>query len=383
MSVLDGGGDSPDGRPVAVAFGVTEPDEYTHLMIPGPCRLDPRDAEILGRPVRPHYGAGWVGAFRTAIDDLSSLLGAGHVYLMPGSGSAGLDAAMFNLFEPGQRVVVPDSGYFGRRLIEMARVHQLDVRVVPCVPGRPVEPGRIAEALPGCHGVALTHVETATGVRHPVEQVASLARENGALTLVDAVASAGGERIDLEATGVDAVVTASQKGLGGAPGLAVVALGSGGHQAVNARSTRPPTWFYDLARWDAAAIESPDWEPTPVTMPTGLVLALAGSLARMRDAGFDVWLDERAAVAQHCRDGLTNLGFEVVGAAGHAARLVVVALGATADQTRQRLARDHGIMIAGGLVPFEENAFRVGLVGAGGTREMVDLLLDRISEAGR
>jgi alanine-glyoxylate transaminase/serine-glyoxylate transaminase/serine-pyruvate transaminase len=370
-------------EPFVAATAIADPDDYAHLMIPGPCRLDPRDAEVLGRPVRPHYGAGWVASFRAVLADLSALLGAPHVYLMPGSGSAGLDAALFNLFEPGQSVVVADTGYFGRRLIDMARVHGLHVRVVPCAPGLPVDLERVAEALPGCHGVILTLVETATGVRHPVERIAALAREHGALTLVDAVAAAGGERIDLQGAGIDAIATASQKGLGGAPGLAVVALGENGHRAVHARATRPPTWFYDLARWDAAALESPDWEPTPVTMPTGLVLALAGSLARMRETGFDAWLAERAALARLCRDGLRTLGLDVIEPDGCAASLVVVALSPHADEIRERLARDDGIMIAGGLGPFEENAFRVGLVGAGGTRPMVELLLERIAAARR
>ncbi|MGJ9423277.1 pyridoxal-phosphate-dependent aminotransferase family protein [Aeromicrobium sp. CF3.5] len=355
-----------------------DPLEYAHLMIPGPCRLDPRDSEVLAQPTRPHYGAGWVTAFRSVLTDLSVLLGAAHVYVMPGSGSSGLDATLLNLFEPGQTVVVADTGFFGQRLIEMARAHGLTVRVAAVEPGLPVDIARVEQLLPGCRGVIVPLVETATGVRHPVEKIADLARSHGALTVVDAVSAAGGERIDLTNTQVDAVVSASQKGLGAAPGLAVVGLGEHGHRAVLARSSRPHTWFYDLARWDEASLD--DWEPTPVTMPTGLVLALASSLSRMREGGFDRWLAERAEVAQLCRDGLRALGFDVVEPQGHAASLVVVALSPRADEIREKLAGD-GIMIAGGLTPFERDAFRVGLVGMDGTRQTVEMLLARIAEA--
>ncbi|HEX9334740.1 MAG TPA: hypothetical protein VF892_02600, partial [Pseudonocardiaceae bacterium] len=150
--------------------------DVEHLMIPGPCRLDPDEQEVLGRPIQPHYGQRWVPRFRRVLDDLGGILGARHTYLLPGSGSAGLDAALFNLFEPGQRVVVVDSGYFGSRLVAMARAHRLEVRVAPCVPGRPVDPARVAELLPGSHGVLVTHVESSTAVRHPVAELAALAR---------------------------------------------------------------------------------------------------------------------------------------------------------------------------------------------------------------
>jgi alanine-glyoxylate transaminase/serine-glyoxylate transaminase/serine-pyruvate transaminase len=352
-----------------------------HLMIPGPCRLDPADAELLARPIQPHYGPAWAAFLRRTLDDLALLLGADRTYLLPGSGSAGLDAALCNLFEPGQRVVVVDSGYFGRRLAEMALAHGLEVRVAPCVPGRPVEPERVAALLPGCDGVLVTHVETSTGVRQPVECLAGMARAAGAAVLVDAIASAGGEHVHMARMGVDALVTASQKGLGGAPGLAVVALTERGRQRIAGRSRRPPTWYLDLTRWDEAAAESPDWEPTPVTMPTSLIQVLGSSVRRIREAGPAAWVDGRARLAAACRAGVRDLGLCVPVAEECAANLVMVVTTPAADAIRARLADQAGIMVGAGLAPLADDAFRIGLVGRAADPETVALLLREIGAA--
>jgi alanine-glyoxylate transaminase/serine-glyoxylate transaminase/serine-pyruvate transaminase len=354
--------------------------QVAHLMIPGPCRLDPADAELLGGPIQPHYGPAWSAYLRQVLDDLAALLGAAHTYVLPGSGSAGLDAALFNLFEPGQRVVVVDSGYFGDRLMAMADTHGLEVRVAPCTPGRPADPDQVAELLPGCHGLLVTHVETATGVRHPVRRLAATARAAGAVTLVDAIASAGGEHIDMARMGIDALVTASQKGLGGAPGLAVVALSDSGRQRVQSRSRRPPSWYLDLATWDRAAAASPDWEPTPVTMPTNLIRVLGSSVRRIRSAGIEAWVDRRGRLAGTCRDGVRRLGLRVPASDEDAANLVVVVTDPRADVIRARLA-DAGIMVAGGLNPFADGAFRIGLVGRTATGAMVATLVREIARA--
>lgn len=350
-------------------------------MVPGPCQLEPVEAEILARPIQPHYGPAWAAFTRQVHRDLAVLLGATSTYLLPGTGSAGLDAAVCNLFEPGQRVVVVDSGYFGGRLAEIARAHRLGVRVASCVPGRPADPAAVAELLPGADGLLVAHVETSTGVRHPVERLAALARSAGAVTLVDAVASAGGEHLHIERMGIDAVVTASQKGLGAAAGLTVVALAQRGRQRVESRSSRPSTWFFDFARWDRAAADSAYWEPTPVTMPTSQVMVLASSVRRILAAGTGAWIEQRHQLSRQCRDGLRRLGLELPAPDECAANLVVVAGHPRADALRAHLADAAGIVVGAGLRPFSDDTLRVGLVGRSATSPMVELLLHEIEQA--
>lgn len=149
---------------------------------------------------------------------------------------------------PSTTVVVPNTGYFGRRLVEMARVHWLRVAEVPVDVGAPVDVSRVGAVLPGADGVLAVHVETSTGVRHPVGQIARVAGEAGAVSVVNAISSAGGEHLSVQGMDIDALVTASQKGLEGAAGLGVLALGPRGRERLEAHSERPRSWYLDLRR---------------------------------------------------------------------------------------------------------------------------------------
>src|SRR5918995_2004873 len=183
-------------------------------MIAGPGELHDEDLEVLGRQVIAHYGDVWTQFHGETLELLGRLLGSADTpYLIPGTGSTCLDAAIANLFEPGQKVVVADTGFFGLRLIEIARQHDLEVVEVPVDVGAPVDPGRIGEAAAGAHGVLTVHVETATGVRHPIREIADAAHSAGALCMVDGIASIGGEHADVDGWGIDALVTGTQKGM--------------------------------------------------------------------------------------------------------------------------------------------------------------------------
>ncbi|HEX2418769.1 MAG TPA: aminotransferase class V-fold PLP-dependent enzyme, partial [Micromonosporaceae bacterium] len=294
--------------------------------------------------------------------------------LLPGTGSAGLDAALFNLFEPGQRVVVPDTGYFGARLVDLAQAHGLDVVVVPVPVGQPVSLDRVTDALSGAvHGLLCVHVETSTGVRHPVTEMAALTGPNVAV-VVDGVASAGGESFTVDKSDVDLFVTASQKGLEGPPGITILAASSCGRARIRARSGRCQSWYFDLLRWDEHRTHDA-WEPHPVTMPTTVLIALLDRIQRILQAGQYAWLGRRTALASRVRRGLLELGYEPVAAPGFQANLVVAAWVEDPDRLADRVLRKAGIMIGRGLGPTEGQAVRIGLLGRNATDEMVDRLL--------
>jgi alanine-glyoxylate transaminase / serine-glyoxylate transaminase / serine-pyruvate transaminase len=355
--------------------------EMPALMIAGPGELHEEDLAVLGSQVIAHYGDLWTSFHTHAIDELGSLLGAQDPpYLIPGTGTACLDAAVGNLFEPGQRVVVVDTGFFGIRLRQIAEAHRLEVTTVPVEVGAPAAPERVADAVPGAHGVLTVHVETATGVRHPIEEIARAAHGAGAVCMVDAIASVGGELCDVDGMGIDALVTASQKGLDAPPGLGILALGSGGRERVEARSVRPETFYLDLKTWDRYREEWGTWHPHPVTMPSNLVLALCASLGRILGAGLEAWVAERADLAKRCREGLRVLGLEPVPQAGAEANLVVAAWADDPAAIQTHLL-EHGIMISGGLEPTMGKAIRVGLMGRTATTEMVDRVLSEVAKA--
>jgi alanine-glyoxylate transaminase/serine-glyoxylate transaminase/serine-pyruvate transaminase len=355
--------------------------EMPELMIPGPVELHDEDLAVLGRQVVAHYGAAWTELHDETIAALGELLGAEQPYLIPGTGTTCLDAAVLNLFEAGQRVVVANTGFFGNRLMEVACCHHLEVVEVPVEVGEPADPARIAESLDGAEGVLTVHVETATGVRHPIEEIAAVAHDAGVVYAVDGIASVGGELANVEAMGLDALVTGTQKGLEAPPGLGVLALSRRGRERVGSRSADPESWYLDLKVWDRYRREWGKWHPHPVTMPTSLVLALASSLRRIMEIGLEAWVARRAELAKHCREGLRELGLEPVPRAGFEANMVVAAWVEDPASIQRHVLENEGIMISGGLDPTMGKAIRIGLMGRTATEEMVERVLRGVQAA--
>jgi alanine-glyoxylate transaminase/serine-glyoxylate transaminase/serine-pyruvate transaminase len=350
------------------------------LMIAGPGELHDEDLEVLGRQVIAHYGDLWTELHAQTVANVGAFLGSADLpYIIPGTGTTCLDAGLFNLFESGQKVVVANTGFFGIRLMEVAKQHRLEVIEVPVDVGQPIDPQRIAEAAQGADGVLSVHVETATGVRHPIDEIARIAHDAGAVYLVDGIASAGGEIIRVDQMGIDCLVTGTQKGLEAPPGLGILALGPGGRSRVEARSERPESWYLDLEVWDWYRKEWGSWHPHPVTMPTNLVLALASSIERISEVGLEAWVGQRGELAKHCREGLRELGLELVPAPGAEANLVVAAW-ADDPVAIQKHLLEKGIMISGGLTPTHGKAIRIGLMGRTADRDHVDKVLSLIAE---
>ncbi|CAN5714293.1 alanine--glyoxylate aminotransferase family protein [soil metagenome] len=351
------------------------------LMIAGPGELYEDDLAALGHQVLAHYGDLWTRIMNETVAAMGDLLGAEGPYIMPGTGTVCLDAAFFNLFEPGQRVVIANTGFFGTRLMEIARSHRLEVIEVPVDVGEPIDVAALTDAAARADGVATVHVETATGVRHPIADIAEALRRTGAVYLVDGIASAGGEILDVEEMGLHALVTASQKGLEGPPGLGVIALSAAGRERVDGRSERPHSWYLDLKTWDRYRTEWASWHPHPVTMPTNLVLAQAASLRRILDEGLEGYIERRAKLAARCRDGLRDLGLRPIPREGCEANLVVAAWTNDPVALVKHVAEHQGIAISGGLEPTLGKAIRIGLMGRTATDEMVERVLDGIRNA--
>ena len=356
--------------------------EMPSLMIAGPGELHEEELDLLGSQVIAHYGNVWTGLHNDAVAAVGRLVGAADApYVMPGTGTTCLDAAVFNLFEPGQRVVVVNTGFFGKRLLEICRQHRLEVTEVPVEVGDPADPARVEDVVEGAHGVLVCHVDTATGVRHPIEEIADVANRAGAVCLVDGIASVGGDLVDVDRMGLGALVTGSQKGLEAPPGLGILALGAKGRERVDARSSRPESWYLDLHVWDWSRKEWWSWHPHPVTFPSNLLLPLYASVRRILEAGLQDWVERRADLAKRCREGLRSLGLEPVPQAGAEANLVVAAWADDPASIQKHLLAETGIMISGGLDPTAGKAIRVGLMGATATPEMVDRVLAGVEEA--
>jgi alanine-glyoxylate transaminase/serine-glyoxylate transaminase/serine-pyruvate transaminase len=197
--------------------------------------------------------------------------------------------------------------------------------------------------------------------------------------MVDGIASVGGELLNVDAMGIDVIVTGSQKGLEAPPGMGVIAFGARGREVIEARKDPLRSWYLDIKRWDWYRKEWPH-HPHPVTMPTNLVLAMASSVQRIQEVGLEAWVGRRADLAKRLREGLNELGLGPVAPAGFEANLVTAAWANDPNKIIGHLLAN-GIQISGGLEPTSGKVIRIGLMGRTATDEMVEKVVGLIADS--
>jgi alanine-glyoxylate transaminase / serine-glyoxylate transaminase / serine-pyruvate transaminase len=304
---------------------------------------------------------------------------------LPGPGTAAMEAALLNLLEPGQAAVVAVNGVFGRRMAEMAERAGAEVIRVEHAAGEAVDPARIEAALwaRGAKLLAFVHAETSTGVLSDAAALCALAREHGALSVVDCVTSLGGVAVDAAAWGADVVYAGSQKCLSAPPGLAPIALSPRAREAISARRTPVRTWLNDvnllMAYWGGR-----EGRTYHHTAPVNALYGLHEALRLVEAEG------QEAAFARHRRvhagfsAGIEALGLALpVAPALRLPPLSVVAAPDGVDEARVRatLLERFDLEIGGGLGDWAGRVWRVGLMGASATPANVRLVLTAFAYA--
>jgi alanine-glyoxylate transaminase/serine-glyoxylate transaminase/serine-pyruvate transaminase len=356
-------------------------------MIPGPIQVEDQVLDAMGSPIRVHYGDEWVITHNETITMLQQVLQTdGKVFIMPGSGSLGVDAAVQSVFEPGKRVAVGTNGFFGQRLAEILSANGIDAVPVEEEPGTPLTPASFERILaddPSITGVAVVHLETSTAVLNPVKAIADVAGKHDCLCLVDAVSSLGGTELQMDAWGIDVCVSASQKCLGGPPGLAIVAVGQQAWERVVNSAERPRSWYLDLRRWQWHVENWGDWHPFPVTMPTSIVVGLHVALQSLLSDGLDKRIEHYQALAKRLRTGLIEIGISPSAPDTLLAPVLTAAncpVGSTSSQIVQYLADKHNIKITTGFGALKEHVIRIGHMGGAITEADIDALLDALRQ---
>src|SRR6266571_832522 len=278
------------------------------LLIPGPVSIDDEILAVLGRPVMAHYGDAWTELYHRTVANLQTIFRTrNEVHLVFGPGQAATEMAMASVLGPGDKVIIPTNGLFGDRLVMVAEAHGMEAVTLTPPPREAVSVESVRKAFdahPGARAVAIVHHETSIGVMNPVREVAALARERGALTIVDAISSAGGTDLDVDAWGIDLCVTVANKCLAGPIGVAPISIGP---RAVAANEDgRPKTggWYLNFGTWRRHAEMWKTWHPHPTTMPTNVVRALDASVRRILEVGLDEHIRRQRAARDTVREGL-------------------------------------------------------------------------------
>jgi alanine-glyoxylate transaminase/serine-glyoxylate transaminase/serine-pyruvate transaminase len=356
------------------------------LMIPGPVQPDDDVLAAMGQPVQAHYGPAWTALYHDTTRALAQVFGtAGDVHLLVGSGSAGLDACLGSAAATGQTVIIGVNGFFGQRLQAIAESYGLQVVPVHAPWGQPLDPAGFEAALqqhPEAALVAVVHIETSTTIVNPIQAIGAIVRAHDNYYLVDAVSSLGGVPLEMDAWHIDLCASASQKCLGAPPGLAPVAVGVRGWEAIDRVPAKGHGWYLNLSVWRQYAVEWGDWHPFPITLATN-VLALRASLQTLLAEGLGPRLERYQALALRLRRGLRAIGLEPYTPDALLAPVVTAAYGPPGVPTSRLvayLADVHGLKIAGGMGDLKDRVFRIGHMAANLTPADIDDVVAKLAQ---
>lgn len=354
------------------------------LMGPGPSMVHPRVLQALAQPLLGHLDPVFLGL----MNEIQALLRATFhtqnefTIALSGTGSAGMEAVIANLIEPGDRAIVGVNGVFGTRLATMIeRSGGIPIRIeAPWGTTIPLDAleTELVRAAP-VKAVVLVHAETSTGAWQPLQDVGALCRAHDALFIVDAVTSLGGIPVEVDTWGIDACYSGTQKCLSCPPGLAPLTVSPLGMSAIRNRRVPCPSWYLDLSL--IADYWNDHSRAYHHTAPISMLYGLREALRLVHEEG----LPARAARHQLNSDallaGLRTLGLNPLPPPGcRLPMLNCVTLPDGIDETmvRTRLLQEYGIEIGGGLGPLRGRVWRIGLMGESSQHAHVLTLLNAL-----
>jgi alanine-glyoxylate transaminase / serine-glyoxylate transaminase / serine-pyruvate transaminase len=341
------------------------------LLGPGPSLISPRVMRALAAPVLSHLDPDFV----PMLDDVRASLqrvfrtdSKSLTLATSGTGTSAMEAAVANVVSDGMRGVVIVTGYFGDRLAQILERYGARVRRIDVEWGRAVDPQRLRDELSreGADVVGIVHAETSTGVRNPVKELAAVAREKGALTIVDTVTSLGGQEVDLAGWGVDVAYSCSQKCIGAPSGVAPLAVSG----AARERLVKCRSFYLDLRLLEDYWVGRKYHH----TMCTSLIYALREALQMVEEEGLPARQSRHERHHLALAAGVDAMGLSLLPPVGErlwTLNTVRVPPGVDEATIRKTLLAIYNIEVGAGLGPLAGKIWRVGLMGASSTPQTV------------
>ena len=350
------------------------------LLGPGPSNVHPRVQQAMAAPMVGHLDPYFVKIMDDTVEMLRFLFRTQNRLTFPisGTGSAGMEASFCNFLEPGDTVVIGVNGVFGERMVDNALRCGAEVIPVTAEWGKIVAPETIETALKSRKKVkmlALVHAETSTGALQPLAEASQLAKQYGALFMVDTVTSLGGQEVAVDERGIDICYSGTQKCISCPPGLAPFTANQKALDVLQARKSKGNSWYLDLALLSAY------WGTGRVyhhTAPVTMIYALHEALALIVEEGLETRLKRHKKNAAALHAGLEAIGIVLHAEEGHRLNSLTsirVPIGVDDLRVRQKLLNQYNIEIGGGLGPLKGKIWRIGLMGESSTEENVLFLL--------
>ncbi len=356
------------------------------LLGPGPSEANARVLKAMTTPMLGYLDTEFVEIMDDTVALLRCVFGTKNSLTLPvsGTGTAGMEAALANLIEPGDSVVIGVCGYFGARIADIAARCGANVTTVEAEWGKHIPTEKIANAVAQVSNpklVALVHGETSTGILQPLTEAVEIAHENGALFLADCVTSLGGQPVNLDARRIDVAYSCTQKCLACPPGLSPISFSERAVEVIRNRKTPIQSFYLDMTLlenyWHA---EKRGYHHT-VSM--SLIYALREGLRVILEEGLAARYERHERNARALLAGAEAIGLQPAAEEGYRAPMLTtlrIPDGIDDATIRGRLITDYGIEIGGGLGIFAGKAWRVGLMGDSSNERNVLLFLNALEK---
>ncbi len=350
---------------------------------PGPTNVDPAALEAMSRPMLGHLDPELHDILLDLVELLRSAYRAesGLVLPLQSTGTAGMEAGLVNLVEPGETVIVGASGFFGARLAEVARRCGARVHEVSADWGEHVPNEQLLDALdrhPDAVLLAVVHGETSTGSEHPVAELGAAMRGGETLLMVDCVTTLGGVELDFDGWGIDYAYSCTQKCLAAPPGMSPVAVSDRALERRRKRRT-PVPFSLDLELLRDYWVERP--ATYHHTAPILHIYALHEVLRQLLLEGLEQRWARHAEAGAHLQERVRAAGLELVAEPDH--QLPQLTAIRVPDETdgkavQTRLLDEEGIEVGGGLGPQAPPMWRVGLMGPNASIDTADRVFEAL-----
>jgi len=338
-----------------------------NLRIPGPTPVPPEILAEMTRPMINHRGPEFAAIVRRVTARLQYFFQTtSPVLTYAASGTGGQEAAVANLFSPGDHVAVITIGSFGNRFVKIAEAYGLQVSRVEFPWGQAADPEAVEarlKTLQPYRGVLMTHNETSTGVMNDVETLAALVRQLNpdALIAVDAVSSLGCVPLEMDAWDIDVVFTGSQKGWMTPPGLMMIAVGPRAWEAN--KTAKLPRFYFD---W-AGSRKMLEAGQHPTTPPVSIFYALDLALEKMLAEGREAIFARHQRIGDYVRGRAREMGLQLLADHERASNTVTAVLTPEGINTKallKKLREEDHVVFGGGQGPLDGKIFRVGHLGS-------------------
>jgi aspartate aminotransferase-like enzyme len=335
------------------------------LRIPGPTPCPPEILEAMGKQMINHRGKAFGDMITRITEKMKQVYQTKNdLYILTGSGTGSMEAAVVNMLSPGDKVLSASNGVFGNRFADIAEGYGADVTRLKFDWGKPIDPDAVRKALkadPKIKAVLLTHNETSTGITSDLQTIAAVINEFDKLILVDAISSLGCIDLKTDAWKCDVVVTGSQKGWMVPPGLAMVSISEKAWKAH--AQAKIPRYYWDFTKAKSYLEKA----QTPWTPCVSVFFALDVSLDMMLKEGMNNIFARHGKLGDITRKGVKSLGLSLFAADEKYASNTVTAVKASEKMNvskLQQICRDeYKVVLAGGQGDLTGKIFRIGHLG--------------------